>query len=103
MGPICQRGGARKPRLSDSCYIACVVFLVTFEEPQRDYQGLFRDPSKLPATLLAFPRISITRGPANFCQREQCGYLGDPNLMINGQKSLIDAHETRGSRSLCGK
>lgn len=62
-------------------------------------KGYCRDPRKLPASLLASKRITITQGQSDDEKALQtfakdsdvfvCGYLGDCSLKINSQKSLV--------------
>ncbi|KAH2763466.1 hypothetical protein KXV52_003971 [Aspergillus fumigatus] len=76
------------------------------KNPQVIIKGYCRDPAKLPASLRASPRVNVTRGQSDdekalrtFAKDNDvviCCYLGDHNLMINGQKSLIDACESEG-------
>lgn len=78
------------------------------KNPGVTIQGYCRDPTKLPAALLSSPRIRITQGQSDDQNSLQtfakgndvvvCSYLGDNNLMLNGQKSLIDACESEGVR-----
>lgn len=73
------------------------------KNPAITIKGYCRDPTKLPASLLASNRISITQGQSTdqdalrtFAKGTDvmvCCYLGDHNLMINGQRALIDACE----------
>lgn len=83
-------------------FARCVVGHL-LKNPAVTIKGYCRDPTKLPASLLASKRISVTQGQseernalrafAKGCDVVICCYLGDHNLMINGQKSLIDACE----------
>lgn len=86
-------------------FARCVVGHL-LKHPNVTIKGYCRDPTKLPAALLASPRISITQGQSEDKMALQtfakgndvvvCCYLGDHNLMIKGQKSLIDACESEG-------
>ncbi|OTB01929.1 hypothetical protein M426DRAFT_25241 [Hypoxylon sp. CI-4A] len=67
--------------------------------PDVTVKGYCRDPSKVPETLSS--KVSLTKGDAfdesairSFvagCDVVVCGHLGDPKLMVDGQKLLIDA------------
>ncbi|GKZ36205.1 hypothetical protein AbraIFM66950_007201 [Aspergillus brasiliensis] len=67
-------------------------------------KGYCRNPSKLPETLKSSPKLEIIEGTAfdqdaiatfvQGCDVVVCCYLGDDQLMINGQKLLIDACES---------
>lgn len=71
--------------------------------PEVKIRGYGRDPTKLPATLTSSDRVSVFQGEAfnkdsirAFVQGSDvvvCTYLGDPNLMVEGQKVLIDTSE----------
>jgi uncharacterized protein YbjT (DUF2867 family) len=64
-------------------------------------RGLCRTPSKLPASLTSNPRLSVFKSDANDTKGIHsalkgsdvavCCYLGDVDVMIEGQKRLIDA------------
>lgn len=66
-------------------------------------KGLARDPSKLDASISSSPRVEIFQGDAidtekirpfvHGCDVVVCCYLGDDNVMIEGQKVLIDLAE----------
>ncbi|KAI2670770.1 hypothetical protein CBS147355_9105 [Penicillium roqueforti] len=83
-------------------FARCVVGHL-LKNPAVTIKGYCRDPTKLPASLLASKRITITQGQAgdenalrSFAKGNDvvvCCYLGDHDLMINGQKALIDACE----------
>jgi len=86
---------------------------VLLANPAVKIHGYCRSPSKLPADLTSSPRINITQGDADDaasirkfvrgCNVVLCGYLGDPTLMTNGQKTLIDACADEGvSRYIAG-
>ena len=78
------------------------------KNPGVTIQGYCRDPTKLPTAFLSSPRIRITHGQSDdqwplrtFAKGDDvvvCCYLGDNNLMFNGQKSLMDAFESEGVR-----
>ncbi|KAJ5375263.1 NmrA-like family protein [Penicillium concentricum] len=86
-------------------FARCVVDHL-LKQPDITIKGYCRDASKLPAALLASPRIHITQGQSDDKNALQtfvkgndvmvCCYLGDHNLMINAQKFLIDACEIEG-------
>lgn len=86
-------------------FAQCVVRHL-LKNPGVTIRGYCRDPSKLPAVLLDSPRVSITQGQFDDQKALQsfvrgndvvvCCYLGDYNLMVNGQKALIDACESEG-------
>lgn len=83
-------------------FARCVVGHL-LKNPAVTIKGYCRDPTKLPASLLASKRITITQGQAgdenalrSFAKGNDvviCCYLGGHDLMINGQKALIDACE----------
>jgi nucleoside-diphosphate-sugar epimerase len=68
---------------------------------QVQIRGFCRHKSKVPAELRDNPRVSIVEGQSDDLDAARhavkgsdvviCCYLGDDNLMINGQKLLIDA------------
>lgn len=76
------------------------------KNPRVTIQGYCRDPGRLPPSFLSSPRIRITQGQWDDQKALQtfvkgtdvvvCCYLGDKNIMINGQKLLIDACESQG-------
>lgn len=65
--------------------------------------GYCRTPSKVSSALSSSPQISIKQGEAfdgaalrsfaRGCDIVVCGYLGDSDFMLEGQKALIDACE----------
>lgn len=69
-------------------------------------RGYARDPSKVESTLASSPRVSLFKGEAldddaikpflAGCDVVVCAYLGSDELMIDGQKKLIDACEESG-------
>ncbi len=69
--------------------------------PSAHVRGLCRDKSKLPDSIRSNPRISIVEGDSSNveaarsavrgCSAVICCYLGSNDLMIEGQKVLIDA------------
>ncbi|KAL4948216.1 NmrA-like family protein [Aspergillus filifer] len=71
--------------------------------PDVNIHGLARTPSKLPSQITNNPRITLTQGDAfnkaaitsfaRGCSVLVCCYLGDENLMVTGQKILIDTCE----------
>lgn len=83
-------------------FARCVVGHL-LKNPNIIIKGYCRDPTKLSPSLLASRRITIIQGQSDdqhalrvFAKGSDvviCGYLGDHNLMINGQKALIDACE----------
>lgn len=68
---------------------------------QVQIRGFCRDKSKVPVDLSTNPRVSIVEGQSDDTDAARravrgsnvvlCCYLGDDNLMIEGQKILIDA------------
>lgn len=69
-------------------------------------RGYARDPSKVDATLASSSRVSLFKGEAfdddaikpfvNGCDVVVCAYLGSDELMVDGQKKLVDACEESG-------
>ncbi len=69
-------------------------------------RGYSRDPKKAPAWLASNPAVTLHQGDAfdadairSFVRDLDvvvCSYLGDPKLMVDGQKALIDACEAEG-------
>ena len=69
--------------------------------PQVQIKGFCRNPSKLPDFMSNNPRVTVIKGDSSdlaACRDAVrhadviiCSYLGDDNLMIEGQKTLIDA------------
>lgn len=82
-------------RLLASCLIE--------KSPEVKIKGLARDPSKLDASISSSAKVEVFQGDAfdaekirpflQGCDVVVCCYLGDDNLMIEGQKSLIDLAE----------
>lgn len=74
--------------------------------PEIKIRGYARDPTKLSPIISSSPLVHLVQGEANdvnalrsFAQGTDvviCCYLGDNNLMLNGQKHLIDACEMEG-------
>ncbi|KAI0830392.1 nmrA-like family protein [Hypoxylon sp. FL0890] len=72
--------------------------------PDVTIKGYCRDPSKVPQSLAS--KVSLTKGDAfdtsairsfvSGCDVVVCCYLGDPKLMADGQKLLIDACAAEG-------
>ena len=66
-------------------------------------RGYARDPSKVESLIASSPRVSLFKGEAfddasikpfvTGCDVVVCAYLGPDELMIDGQKKLIDACE----------
>ena len=81
-------------------FARCVVKSL-LQNPGVSVRGFCRDPSKLPPSVIASPRIHIVKGEFNDKDALQsfvtgtdvviCCYLGDAELMSKGQKLLIDA------------
>ncbi|OQE44738.1 hypothetical protein PENCOP_c002G03055 [Penicillium coprophilum] len=71
--------------------------------PDIQIRGLCRSPSKLPESFRNSPRVTIFQGEStdldtlrtfvHGCDVVICCYLGDNNLMTEGQKLLVDACE----------
>ncbi|KAF3926066.1 hypothetical protein ABW20_dc0109394 [Dactylellina cionopaga] len=69
-------------------------------------KGYCRDPSKVPQPLSSNSNVSLIKGEAfdtnsinsfvSDCDTVVCCYLGDDNLMVEGQKVLIDACAANG-------
>lgn len=86
-------------------FARCVVGHL-LKNPHVKIQGYCRDPSKLPAALTSSPRVRVTQGLSDDQQALRtfakgsdvviCCYLGANDLMVDGQKSLIDACESQG-------
>jgi len=76
------------------------------KQPSVTVRGYCRDPTKLPPSIQSSPRIHLTKGESGDVQALQsfvrgtdvviCCYLGDNQLMTDGQKKLIDACELEG-------
>lgn len=75
--------------------------------PSTTVRGYGRNPSKLPSPLTTSARVQLFQGEAfdtaalkrfvTGCDVVICAYLGDDNLMIEGQQTLIDACEESGT------
>ncbi|KAJ5876568.1 hypothetical protein N7455_000033 [Penicillium solitum] len=73
------------------------------KSPNVQIRGLCRNASKLPQQFRESPRVNIVQGESSDletlrsfvggCDVVICCYLGDNNLMIEGQKLLVDACE----------
>lgn len=69
-------------------------------------RGYARDPSKVESALASSPRVSLFKGEAldddsikpfvTGCDVVVCAYLGSDELMVDGQKKLVDACEEGG-------
>jgi hypothetical protein len=80
---------------------ACCVVKSLLQNPEVSIRGFCRNPSKLPPSIPASPRIHIVKGEFNDKDALEsfvvgtdvviCCYLGGPELMLEGQKLLIDA------------
>jgi len=80
-------------------FARCVVKSL-LQNPEVSVCGFCRDPSKLPSSIITSPRIHIVKG--EFDDKDAledfvtgtdvviCCYLGGPELMLDGQKLLID-------------
>lgn len=76
------------------------------ENPDVVLRGYARDPTKVIPELATLPRVEIFKGGAfdakaikpfvTGCDIVVCAYLGADNLMIDGQKLLIDSCEAAG-------
>lgn len=76
------------------------------ENPEISLRGYARNPAKVDASLSQSPKVQLFQGEAfddvaiktfvTGCDVVVCSYLGDDNLMINGQKKLIDAADEAG-------
>lgn len=83
----------------------CVAYHL-LQRPDVTLRGLCRTPSRLPASILSSPRVTIIQGQADDSDAATalvmgsdvviCCYLGDDRLMADGQKLLIDACEQEG-------
>jgi saccharopine dehydrogenase-like NADP-dependent oxidoreductase len=81
--------------------LARLITTHLLKHPNIHINGLCRKPSKLPKSLHSNPHVTIFRTDANDTEtiRESlrgadvaiCCYLGDDTLMVDGQKTLIDA------------
>ncbi|KAK0726155.1 hypothetical protein B0H67DRAFT_642472 [Lasiosphaeris hirsuta] len=73
------------------------------KDPTVTLHGYSRDPSRVIAALSSSPRVRLFQGGAHDrdkiqafvkgCDVVVCAYLGDDELMVDGQKALIDACE----------
>ena len=73
------------------------------KSPEVRIRGLARDPAKVDASISSAPNVQVFQGDAfdadkirpfvRGCDVVVCCYLGDDNLMIEGQKLLIDIAE----------
>ncbi|KAI0888438.1 nmrA-like family protein [Annulohypoxylon maeteangense] len=76
---------------------------ILLKNPNVTIKGYCRDPSKVPQS---FSNVSLVKGDAydepaiqsfvTGCDVVVCCYLGDPKLMVEGQKLLIDACAAQG-------
>lgn len=76
------------------------------KHPGISLRGLARSPERLPASLSESPRVMLFKGEAfddaaikpfvTGCDVVVCAYLGNDDVMIDGQKKLIDACEDAG-------
>ncbi|KAM5343670.1 hypothetical protein ACJ41O_012207 [Fusarium nematophilum] len=74
--------------------------------PNMSLRGYARGPSKVVETISDSSRVTLFKGEAsdpvaikpfvNGCDIVVCAYLGSDDLMIDGQKHLIDACEEEG-------
>lgn len=81
-------------------FASCVLKSL-LQNPEVSVRGFCRDPSKLPPSITNFPKINIVKGEFNDKNALEsfvtgtdvviCCYLGDTELMCEGQKLLIDA------------
>ncbi|RSL43547.1 hypothetical protein BHE90_017187 [Fusarium euwallaceae] len=76
------------------------------QSPSIHLRGYARDPSKVVPALAESPRLKLFKGEAfddtaikpfvTGCDVVVCAYLGADDLMVDGQKKLIDACEEAG-------
>ncbi|RKU39927.1 hypothetical protein DL546_001403 [Coniochaeta pulveracea] len=76
------------------------------QTPNVHLRGYARDPSRVPSALTDSPRLKLFQGEAfddaaikpfvSGCDVVVCAYLGNDDLMIEGQKKLIEACEEAG-------
>lgn len=86
--------------------VALCVVQELLKRPDVRIRGYCRNPAKLPAHLLHDPHISLTQGQfddesalksfVKGCDVMICTYLADNDVMIEGQKLLIDLCEGEG-------
>ena len=70
-------------------------------KPSVSINGIVRTPAKLPADLQDNPRVKIFQADSSDKDKIKdalkgsdiciCGYMGGPDVMVDGQKLLIDA------------
>lgn len=80
--------------------------LVLLQHADINIKGFCRDPSKLPASFSSNSQLTLIKGDGfdvsalrsfvDSCEVVVCCYLGPENLMVDGQKLLIDACEEAG-------
>lgn len=85
---------------------AGLVLTNLLKHPDVNIRGFCRNPSKLPEATRSSSRVQITQGEStdrdalnSFVKGTDvviCAYLGDNDLMVEGQKLLIDACEEQG-------
>lgn len=76
------------------------------ENPNISLRGYARDPAKVSARFSESPRVQLFKGEAfddaaikpfvTGCDVVVCAYLGGDDLMIDGQRKLIDASDKAG-------
>ena len=76
------------------------------KDPQVKIKGLARDPTKVESSISSAPNVQVLQGDAfdadkvrSFvcgCDVVVCCYLGDDNVIVEGQKLLIDIAEEEG-------
>ncbi|KAH8666200.1 hypothetical protein BGZ61DRAFT_559078 [Ilyonectria robusta] len=86
--------------------VALCVVQELLKRPDVRIRGYCRSPAKLPAHLLRDPHVSLTQGQfddesalksfVKGCDVMICTYLADIDVMIEGQKLLIDLCEEEG-------
>lgn len=86
--------------------LAMLMARSVLQKPNTAIRGLVRNPAKLPQELAANKRVTIVQGDAfdkeaankftQGCNAVICGYLGSHDVMIDGQKILVDACEANG-------
>ena len=85
---------------------ASLLATTLLKSPEAFIRGIARTPSKATPAISSSSRVTIIQGGAfdkeairafvQGCDVVICGYLGDDELMVEGQKLLIDACEEAG-------
>ncbi|KAL1614197.1 hypothetical protein SLS54_009915 [Diplodia seriata] len=86
--------------------ISLCVAQELLKHPDVLIRGYCRNPTRLPSPLQTDPRVTITQGQVDDaaairsfvtgCDIVVCGYLADNDVMLDGQKLLIDLCEEEG-------